>query len=69
MGSPHIFISVPKKIVPLAVGRNRLKRLIREALRGDSYFGKESCCTFRVSSYVPGLKLGDVKKAVEGLKR
>ncbi len=35
-GKPGVFISVPKKVVRLAKDRNRLKRLIREALRAES---------------------------------
>ena len=34
---PLIFISIPKKVVPLATGRNRIKRLIREAMRENPY--------------------------------
>ena len=33
-------ISIPKKIVRLATRRNRLRRLIREASRGDDFFGQ-----------------------------
>jgi ribonuclease P protein component len=35
---PFIHLSVPKKIVRLATERNRLKRLLREAIRGEAHF-------------------------------
>lgn len=35
---PLIFISIPKKAVHLATDRNRIKRLIREAVRENSCF-------------------------------
>ncbi len=34
---PSIFISIPKKVIPLATARNRIKRLIREAMRKNPY--------------------------------
>ena len=70
LNSPRagVFISVPKKIVPLAVSRNRLRRLIREAVRADAYFEGEKSFTFKVLSSAPGLKLGDVKRVIEDLK-
>ncbi|MBI2095399.1 MAG: ribonuclease P protein component [Candidatus Omnitrophica bacterium] len=38
-GGPRFFISVPRKVVRLATERNRIKRLIREAVRLDPGFG------------------------------
>lgn len=33
----QVRISVPKKVVPLATQRNRIKRLIREVVRQESF--------------------------------
>ena len=64
-----VLISVPKKIIPRAVDRNRVKRLIREAVRRDPYFEAEKRFTFKVLSHQPALKLQDVKKLIEELKK
>ena len=39
--SPRFFVSVPRKVVRLATERNRIKRLIREAVRLDPGFKAE----------------------------
>ncbi len=64
-----VFISIPKKAVPLATSRNRLKRLIREAIRKDVFFqDKRRVYWMRVIREIKGLKLGDVRAVLEKLK-
>jgi ribonuclease P protein component len=58
-------ISVPKKIVRLAVRRNRVKRLIREATRKDGAFAGPKLYSFRVHSLPERLTLPEVRAAVE----
>ena len=65
----RVLISVPKKIVPLATQRNRIKRLIREAVRQDAFCKREKLFTFKVLSPAEGMKLEAVKKMIESLKR
>jgi ribonuclease P protein component len=36
--APLVHISIPKRTVKLAVARNRLKRVLREAVRQDPFF-------------------------------
>ena len=67
-GHHRVYISVPKKVVPRAVDRNRLKRLIREATREDIFFKRGRLFVFKVLSTREGLKLDAVKKAIELLK-
>ena len=45
---PVLLISVPKKIVSLATRRNRIKRLIREVFRKETFFDKDKIYQFRV---------------------
>ena len=63
-----ILISVPKKVVPRAVDRNRLKRLIRESVRRDAYFEVEKCFAFKVIRHAKSLKLENVRKIIDELK-
>lgn len=61
--SPVFFISVPRKIVRLATERNRIKRLIREAVRLNPEFksaGKVLYFSVRKKPKRPNLE--DVKK-------
>ena len=66
-----VFISVPKRVVALATQRNRIKRLIREAVRQDLFFGsREKAYFFRVTRApdVKTLGLREVKAVVERIK-
>lgn len=64
-----VFVSIPKKVVPLATSRNRLKRLIREAIRKDVFFqDKQRVYLIRVLRSIKGLRLNDVKVVLEKLK-
>ena len=66
---PGVFISVPKKVVPLATRRNRLKRLIREAVRADDYFQKrDKVYYFRIREWPGEIRLNDVKKMIARLQ-
>ena len=66
---PGLFVSVPKKIVPLATKRNRLKRLIREAVRADDYFKKhDKVYYFRIREWPGEIRLSDVKKMIARLQ-
>ena len=64
-----LFISVPKKIVPLATRRNRLRRLIREAVRHDPFFLESGALfEFKVTSFSKEPDLSEVKAALKKLK-
>ena len=67
---PQIHISVPKKVVPLATRRNRIKRLIREVVRKEAFFGDGGkVYSFRVfRPPAESLDLWEVKKVVESLR-
>ena len=66
-----VLISVPKKRVKLAVNRNRIKRVIREALRCNKSMITDFCClnNIRLSiafMYVSNdiLSYSDIEKAI-----
>lgn len=66
---PGLFISVPKKVVPLAVNRNRLRRLVREVTRADDYFKKrDKVYYFRVREWPGKTGLSEVRQIIMGLK-
>ena len=66
---PEVFISIPKKAVPLAVKRNRLKRLIREAVRGDDFFkAPGQVYVLRAGAFPGPVKLDAVKRTIAELK-
>ena len=69
-GKATIFISVPKKIVPLAVKRNRIKRLIREVVRNHSFFkDKSKTYFFRVLGIPEKPNLSEVEREILGQTR
>ena len=43
-----LLISIPKKIVRLAVRRNRIKRVLREALRSKPFLKENKVYVFKV---------------------
>ena len=59
-------ISVPKKIVRQAVRRNRIKRVLREALRLET-LSNGKVHLFRVLRMPQSVDLKDAKKAVHEL--
>ena len=66
---PRILIAIPKKVIRLAVGRNRLRRLIREAIRNDDFFkDRQKVYSVYVHQQVEGLKMNQVKETLEALK-
>lgn len=68
-GRTTFFISVPKKLVPLATRRNRIRRLIREAVRHDPFFSAvDSRYEFKVSSSPGDPGLPEVKAALQKIK-
>ncbi len=63
---PLIFISIPKKVVHLATDRNRIKRLIREAVRENSCFKDQSkVYLFRVLKTPLKPRLSQVKELLK----
>ena len=64
---PPYFISIPKKIVKQAVRRNRLRRVLREALRGRSILDGNKRLVFRVLRAPEDVGLGMAKEAVQEL--
>lgn len=68
-GRTTLFISVPKKLVPLATRRNRLRRLIREAVRHDPFFSVAAGrYEFKVTSSPGEPGLNEVKAALKKIK-
>ena len=66
---PSIFISIPKKAVHLATDRNRIRRLIREATRKNSYFkGQDKVYLFRVLKAPLKPRLSQVQELLETVK-
>lgn len=67
-GKPRVFISVPKKVVRLATQRNRVKRLLREAIRLDGRFLREGqVYHFRVAKPLQEDGLEAVRRSVRQL--
>jgi len=62
--SPRVLISVPKKLVRLATERNRLKRLVREAVRKDAFFKAPRVYYFRVLARPTKPGLSDVQRQI-----
>ena len=58
------FISVPKKIVNRAVRRNRIKRILREALREEPCLSAGKVHLFRVLRQPEVANVAMAKKAV-----
>lgn len=55
---------MPKKVVKLATRRNRLRRLIKEALRLEFSLKKEKVYTFRVMKNPGEIGLSQAKEAM-----
>lgn len=65
--TPRVYISVPKRAVKLAVKRNRIKRVLREAVRLDPFFGKTKIYRLRVSEMPRQIDLKEAQKALSAL--
>lgn len=60
---------IPKKIVKNAVDRNRIKRLIREAIRSDDFFHDDNnFYKFRVRTLPERLDLKKMQSEIHKLK-
>jgi ribonuclease P protein component len=55
----QILITVPKRNIKLAVGRNRIKRLIREAYRHNKFLLLPTCKKYSASIYFSVIFLGN----------
>ena len=64
------FVSVPKRIVKLATQRNRIKRLVREAVRKDPYFDRQGFVfELKVTAAPKAPGLSEVKDLIERAKK
>jgi RNase P protein component len=63
----RVHISVPKSTVKLAVTRNRLKRVLREAVRRDPFFGRKGVYCLRVHRMPRETGLAAAQKTLETL--
>ena len=63
----RVHISIPKRAVKLAVTRNRLKRLLREAVRRDPFFGRVSVYRLKVHQLPEKLDLAAAQRTLEAL--
>lgn len=64
-----VHIGISKRVAPLAVRRNRLKRLIREALRKKVRPEKGALYRIRIDRYPADLNYAQVERAlVEAFK-
>ncbi len=68
VSSKTVHISVPKRIVKQAVVRNRIRRVLREALRLEPYFREEKVYTLKVLRLPKSVSLDTAKKALEPLR-
>lgn len=64
---PQVLISVPKRTVKLAVTRNRLKRVLREAVRSDPFFGTGKVYRLKVNGMPKNLDLAQARRTLEAL--
>ncbi len=65
--TPKVYISIPKKTVKLAVARNRLKRVLREAIRLDPFFVTDKTYRLRVNGSPKTVNLGSAQKTLKAL--
>lgn len=66
---PLFLISVPKKIVKQAVRRNRIKRVLREALRGAAFLSEKKTFRFKVAKAPQSVSLAMAQSAIKELIR
>jgi ribonuclease P protein component len=67
VSSKTIHISIPKRIVKRAVARNRVRRVLREALRQDPFFQGEKVYILKVLHLPESVDLETAKKSIEAL--
>ena len=63
----RVLISVPKRTVKLAVTRNRLKRILREAIRRDPFFMDDKIYLLKVRRLPQTMDLHAVRRTLEAL--
>jgi hypothetical protein len=63
----RVHISIPKRAVKLAVRRNRLKRVLREAVRQDPFFGKKGVYRLKVNGWPALANVRAARAALEAL--
>ncbi len=63
----RLYISVPKRIVQRAVVRNRLKRVLREAVKRDPFFGQDRIFRLKVRALPAKINLAGAIKSLEAL--
>ena len=63
----RVFISVPKRLVRSAVDRNRIRRVLREAIRLGRYFGKDQVVWLKVLKKPLKTGLHDADEALREL--
>ena len=64
---PKVYISIPKSTVKLAVTRNRLKRVLREAVKRDCFFENDKVYRLRVNGRPKTMDLKTAQKILETL--
>ena len=64
VSSKTVHISIPKRVVKRAVVRNRIRRVLREALRLDPFFQEDKVYLLKVSSLPKAVDLAMAKKAL-----
>ena len=65
--TPKLLISIPKRAVKLAVRRNRLKRVLREAVRRDPFFVPEKAYRLKVLGWPEKADLRTAQKTLGAL--
>jgi len=65
VSSKAVYISIPKRIVKRAVARNRVRRVLREAVRLDPFFREEKVYILKVLRLPKTVDLPMAKKAIE----
>ena len=63
--SKTVHISIPKRIVKRAVARNRVRRVLREAMKLDPFFREEKVYILKVLRLPKTVDLYMAKKAIE----
>lgn len=66
-GISRVLIAIPKRTVKLAVARNRLRRVLREAVRIDPFFKKAGTYRLMVHEMPQDLDLKAAQRILETL--
>ena len=64
---PRIYISVPKRVVKSAVRRNRIRRVLKEAVRHDAFFKTPKIYWLRVLATPAEVNLKEAQAMVDRL--